>query len=192
VDRVSHPGARALPRPLNYAIPALLAVGALTASAWLAFPHPFTPTPVPVTWQVLVVLVLGLATPPWLALSSVGAYLALGLAGAPVFAWGANGWVAFAGPSGGYLVGFLAAAGVMGLLKQKLGVGLPVLVANGLAGIATIYLFGYVWLWGWLGDAGTAFSAGVLPFVAPDLLKLAGAVSIAYLRHRVKIGRKDA
>jgi biotin transport system substrate-specific component len=192
VDRTAFPDARALPRPLNYALPALLAVGALTASAWLAFPHPFTPTPVPVTWQVLVVLVLGLATPPWLALSSVGAYLALGLAGAPVFAWGMNGWVAFAGPSGGYLVGFLAAAGVMGFLKQRLGVGLPALVANGLAGIAVIYLCGYVWLWIWLGDAGAAFSAGVLPFIAPDLLKLSGAVSAAYLRHRLKIPRKDA
>jgi len=192
VDRTAFPDTRALPRPLNYALPALLAVGALTASAWLAFPHPFTPTPVPVTWQVLVVLVLGLATPPWLALSSVGAYLALGLTGAPVFAWGANGWIAFAGPSGGYLVGFLAAAGVMGFLKQRLGVGLPALIANGLAGITVIYLFGYVWLWAWLGNAGTAFSAGVLPFVAPDLLKLAGAVSVAHLRYCLKIPLQDA
>ncbi|HUT99386.1 MAG TPA: biotin transporter BioY [bacterium] len=192
MDRATHTETRALPRPLNYALPALLAVGALTASAWLAFPHPFTPTPVPVTWQVLVVLVLGLATPSWLALSSVGAYLALGLTGAPVFAWGANGWIAFAGPSGGYLVGFLAAAGVMGLVKDKLGDKLPALILNGLAGIATIYLFGYVWLAVWIGDAGAAFSAGVLPFVAPDLLKLAGAVSVAHLRHRLKIPRNDA
>jgi biotin transport system substrate-specific component len=147
---------------------------------------------VPVTWQVLVVLVLGMATPAWLSLSSVGAYLALGLAGAPVFAWGANGWIAFAGPTGGYLVGFLAAALVMGVLRGKFGERLPVLILNGLVGIATIYLFGYVWLSVWIGDPGAALTAGVLPFVAPDLLKLAGAVAVAHLWRRVRTGRKDA
>lgn len=183
---------RSYPRVLPYVIPVLLAVGALTASAWLAFPHPFTPTPVPVTWQVLVILVLGLATPAWLSLSSVGAYLALGLAGAPVFAWGANGWLAFAGPTGGYLVGFLAAAVVMGLLRDKFGERLHNLIISGLAGVATIYLFGYVWLGFWIGDAGAAITAGVAPFIAPDLLKLVGAVSVTHLWHRARNRRGDA
>ena len=183
---------RAYPWILQYVVPALLAVGALTASAWLAFPHPFAGTPVPVTWQVLVILVLGLATPARLSLASVGGYLALGLAGAPVFAWGANGWIAFAGPTGGYLIGFLAAAFVMGRLRDKFGEGLPVLILNGLAGIATIYLFGYAWLAVWIGDPGTALAAGVLPFILPDLLKLAGAVSAAHLWRRAVGGRKDA
>ncbi|MCK4594519.1 biotin transporter BioY [bacterium] len=61
-----------------------------------------------------------------------------------------------------------------------------------LAGIATIYLFGYTWLAFWIGDAGAAITAGVAPFMTPDLLKLAGAVSIFYLWYRTTNRRKDA
>jgi len=165
---------------ITYALPLVLAVAALTASAWLGFPHPFAATPVPITWQVLVVLALGLAAPAWLALGSVSAYLTLGLAGAPVFAWGHSGLIAFAGPTGGYLIGFLAAVLVAVSLRKALGDKLPARILSGLAALAAIYAVGLGWLTAWVGSFETAVTAGFLPFILPDLLKLVGALGITF------------
>ena len=165
---------------ITYALPLVLAVAALTASAWLGFPHPFAATAVPITWQVLVVLALGLAAPAWLALGSVSAYLTLGLAGAPVFAWGHNGLIAFAGPTGGYLIGFLAAVLVAVSLRKVLGDKLPALLLSGLAALTTIYIVGLTWLGAWVGSFETAVTAGFIPFILPDLLKLVGALGITF------------
>lgn len=169
------------------------AVGLLTASAYLSVPF----FPVPLTMQTLAVLLIGGLLGPTLGASSVAAYLALGAAGAPVFHNGLGGFAVFAGPTGGYLVGFLAAAFVMGTAVRMatrvsrrggssraaltgwaaLGVvALGVLVAS-----AAVYAVGVPWLAVFSGtDMATAFSVGAVPFLLGDLLK--GAVAIAALR----------
>ncbi len=88
----------------------LAGVGLLAASARLAVPF----YPVPLTMQTLAVLLLGGVLGPTLGAGTVATYLAVGAMGAPVFARGLGGMAVLAGPTGGYLVGFLAAAWLMG------------------------------------------------------------------------------
>lgn len=162
----------------------LIGVAALSVSARLSFPHPFAATPVPVTCQVLVLLVLGLTQPPRTATATVSAYLALGLSGAPVFAWGVGGAVALFGPTGGYLLGFLPAVYVVAALRGRNPASLLHDAAAALAGLALIYAAGTAWLALWLGDLGTAWRAGGLPFAAPDALKLIVALAASVILRR--------
>lgn len=180
------------------------AVGLLSASAWISVPF----YPVPLTMQTLVVLLVGGLLGPRLGASAVAGYIALGLVGAPVFHSGLAGPAVIAGPTGGYLVGFVAAAFLMGLAVRwagRVGFGavrqgqdewsramdvrevpltgwasLLVLVLGVAAASIAIYAVGIPWLAIITGgDLHTAFTVGVLPFVLGDLLK--GAVAIATL-----------
>ncbi len=182
------------------------AVGLLTASAYLSVPF----FPVPLTMQTLAVLLIGGMLGPVLGASAVAGYVALGAAGAPVFHNGLGGPVVVAGPTGGYLIGFIAAAFVMGLAVRwasKTGArtdaagsagrggatggaqtvsltglrALLVLGAGVVAAGAVIYAVGVPWLALFTGgDIRTALSVGAVPFLLGDLLK--GAVAIAALR----------
>lgn len=96
---------------------AAAAIGLLSASAWLSVPF----FPVPLTMQTLAVLLVGGLLGPKLGASSVAGYIALGAAGAPVFHNGLGGPAVLAGPTGGYLVGFIAAAFLMGLAAKWAG-----------------------------------------------------------------------
>ena len=95
----------------------------LTGSALLAISAQFAVrlplSPVPVTGQTLVVLMIGMAFGARLGAATVLAYLAEGAMGLPVFAEGKSGLIAFAGPTGGYLVGFVAAAFATGFLAER-------------------------------------------------------------------------
>jgi biotin transport system substrate-specific component len=131
--------------------------------------------PVPITGQTLGVLLLGAAYGLPLGLVSVGAYLALGAAGLPVFAGSASGLAYLAGPTGGYLVGFVLAAALLGYLSRRgwdkgvLSCALMMLLAS-----LVIYLPGVTWLKQVLGASwSAAFAAGVAPFLVGDALKLA-------------------
>jgi len=113
-------------------------------------------------------------------------YLALGAMGLPVFAGGANGLVTFASPSAGYLFGFVAAAGMVGLLIGKSRSWRRILGAN-LAGVAVIYLFGNLWLAGWLSLfspganlSAQVFTLGLLPFIGVDLAKAFVATQLVF------------
>jgi biotin transport system substrate-specific component len=173
--RRSHPALRGLVR-------VAAAVAVLVLSARLSFPHPFSATPVPVTCQVLAVLALGLSLPRRQAVAAVVSYLALGLAGAPVFAWGTGGAAVLLGPTAGYLLGFLPAAWLTGGAGS--GDGVLKLALRALGGLALIHLAGFSWLALLTGDAVAAFQGGVLPFAAPDLLKLVAAVAAAVVFRR--------
>ena len=148
----------------------------LAASAQFKMVIPFSP--VPVTGQTLVVLMIGLAYGSRLGAVTVLAYIFAGLRGLPVFAGGTSGWVVMAGPSGGYLVGFLAAVFVMGLLAER-GMGRNILstALAMLAGNMVIYLFGYAWLASLIGP-GKAFVFGVQPFLWGDAIKLVVAACL--------------
>ena len=141
----------------------LLVVALLAISAQFAFRIPISP--VPVTGQTLVVLMIGMAYGSRLGAATVLAYLLEGGMGLPVFANGAAGWPVLIGPTGGYLVGFAAAAYVLGLLAERgFGRG-PVSTALAMfVGTAVIYLFGAVWLGQFLGFE-KAVTVGVQPSV---------------------------
>lgn len=137
--------------------------------------------PVPMTMQTFVVLGLGAAFGWRLAVATLVLYMIEGAAGLPVFAGTPEKGIGFAymaGPTGGYLAGFVAAAGVVGWLAQK-GADKNAfkMFTAMLLGSAIIYLFGVTWLSGFIG-AEKAVKFGVMPFLYGDLLKAALAAAL--------------
>lgn len=128
--------------------------------------------PVPMTLQTGVVLALGAALGWRLAGASVVAYLAQGAAGLPVFAGGA-GLAYMMGPTGGYLLGFLVAALVVGLLAERgWDRSLPGSFAAMLLGNGALFLCGVGYLATLIG-VEQAIQVGLLPFLAGEALKIA-------------------
>lgn len=165
---------------LLYALAASSFFAAFTIlAAKIALPLWFTP--VPITLQVMAALLAGLLLGARLGAISQMEYLAIGIAGAPVFAGGKAGPAAFAGPTGGYLVGLIALAFVAGAIYKALGsAGRTRAVIASLAAVAALYACGFAWLVVWLGPAGgenfasllgRAFALGVAPFIAVDIAK---------------------
>ena len=140
--------------------------------------------PVPVTGQTLVVLMIGMAYGSRLGAATLLAYLVEGGMGLPVFAGGGAGWATLAGPTGGYLIGFLVAAFILGLLAERgMGRG-PVSTALAMiVGTALIYVFGVTHLSGFIGFE-KAVAAGLLPFLYGDALKLVVAAGLMPLAWR--------
>src|ERR1035437_1067738 len=100
-------------------------------------------TPVPITGQTCAVLLVGAALGARRGAASLLLYLIQGLLGLPFFAGGASGLAYFLGPTVGYLVGFVAAAGLVGLLAARgLDRRIPTALLAFLAGEAVIYIFG--------------------------------------------------
>ena len=137
-------------------------------------------TPVPISGQTFAVLLVGAAYGPLLGASSLLLYFFVGLAGAPVDSGGDGGWEIVKGATGGYLVGFIAAALVTGWLAQRRwDRRFNSAVAAMLTGSVVVYAFGLPWLAREIGAGveGT-LEAGLYPFVVGDLLKLylAGAL----------------
>jgi biotin transport system substrate-specific component len=161
----------------------------LTAlGAQFAIRLPFSP--VPVTLQVLVVIVSGLVLGARRGFSSQLGYLAAGAMGLPVFAGGAGGLGVLLGPTGGYLLAFPLAASAAGLVRERLdGPRLPLSLLGSFLAIALIYAGGSVWLAAWLqvtasqslgGALVEAWNLGVKPFLLFDLVKVGlAAVGIA-------------
>jgi biotin transport system substrate-specific component len=131
--------------------------------------------PVPMTMQTFAVLVLGMTFGFKLASATGARYLLEGALGLPVFAKGA-GLAYLMGPTGGYLVGFLVAMAVMGLLASRGWdrAALTTLAAM-LIGDALIFLFGVGWLATVVGGA-KALTLGLTPFIAAEIFKIILAV----------------
>ena len=134
--------------------------------------------PVPMTLQTLAVLMIGATFGARMAGATLLAYLAEGAVGLPVFASGA-GLAYMAGPTGGYLLGFLLAAVFVGLAADRgwLRGGVPV-AAVMFAAMALIYLPGAAWLAALIG-AEKAVAGGLVPFLPAEAFKLALAVLLA-------------
>ena len=132
--------------------------------------------PVPLTLTTLGVLFTGAALGSKRGTLALLLYLTEGAAGLPVFAGGASGVAYMLGPTGGYLVGFVCAAGVVGLLAERGWDRRPLWTAVAMmVGNLVIYALGVAWLAIFLGDLRTAFVQGVLIFIVGDLVKIAVA-----------------
>lgn len=155
----------------------MLFVGAgtlfLAGLAQIALPIPGSP--VPVTGQTLGVLLIGTSYGATLGLSTLLTYLLVGLVGAPVFADGGHGLSRLTGATGGYLIGMLIAALVVGALAgRKWDQRVRTALVAILLGDAIIFSFGLFWLhtytdksWGW------TLGAGLTPFIIGEALKIA-------------------
>jgi biotin transport system substrate-specific component len=155
---------------------ALLLAGAtsfIALSARLALRLPFSP--VPVTGQTLAVLLVGALMGARRAGLAVALYLSEGGLGIPVFAGGGAGPAWLFGPTGGYLLGFLPAAMLVGFLADR---GWDRRVETTLlsmaAGNLVIYLGGLAWLARFV-PGERLLAAGLLPFLPGDALKAVAA-----------------
>lgn len=135
--------------------------------------------PVPITGQTLGVLLLGGAFGTRLSAATVGAYLLAGGLGLAVFTGFESGWAYFAGATGGYLVGFLLAAPLVGWLAERGWDRRPLSTAGAMVlGNLVIYAFGVGWLLQLAPDPGTALQWGLWPFLPGDVLKVALAAGL--------------
>ncbi len=132
--------------------------------------------PVPITGQTFAVLVAGALLGSKRGALSQLTYLGMGAMGAPIFAGWHGGPAVLTGPTGGYLVGFVAAAFVVGFLAERgwdrrtWSMALAMLIGN-----SVIYAIGLPWLSIWLGHVASAdsvISVGLYPFIPGDLIKL--------------------
>ena len=172
--RADAPLALAVPR---FATPvyqfALVIAGSLllTASAKLQVPF----WPVPMTMQTYVVLVLGMALGPRLGAATVALYLAEGAFGLNVFSGTPErgiGLAYMAGPTGGYLVGFLVAAIAVGRMSERgFDRTVPGALMSAVLGMGLTYMFGLAWLATLIG-VSKAITFGALPFLLGDALKI--------------------
>lgn len=132
-------------------------------------------TPVPVSGQTFAVLLSGAALGTWAGASSQLLYLALAAAGLPFFSGGESGIQVFAGPTSGYLVGFVVAAALVGrLAEHRADRRVLTAVPAFAAGSVVMYAFGMLGLVVLIGmSPGEAFVLGVVPFLVGDALKAA-------------------
>jgi len=150
----------------------LAGIALLTLAAKIRVPM----WPVPITMQTFAVLTIGAGLGLRLGLITLLGYIALGAAGVAVFTGEGAGLAYMAGPTGGYLVGFVAAAGMMGLLARRgwdksvvgmagaMLIGTAIIYGFGLAGMSILFL----------ADKGAAWviQYGMFNFLLGDALKL--------------------
>lgn len=163
-----------------------MALGAviITVCSWISIP-----TAIPFTMQTFAVFaVLGLLGGKRGTISIL-VYILLGAVGVPVFAGFSGGFGILLGPTGGYIIAFLLMALLYWLLEKLCGKKLSVRIAAMAAGLLLCYAFGTAWfLFVYAGRSeamtlGAALTACVVPFIIPDIVKIALAV---FLSERVR------
>ena len=181
---------RVIPRSAINNVALILSGAVFTAyAAQLVIPM----WPVPITAQTLAVLLVGSVLGATRAAISLIVYFSMGAVGLPVFSAATS--LSF-GPTFGYLVGFIAAAAVVGYLSQR---GWHKSVAGVLGSFAiantVIYLFGLPWLAFVLGSLGAAndlasvAAAGLAPFIVGDVIKMTVAAALLPLAWKF-LGKK--
>lgn len=167
----------------------LVAAGAAFVSLLAQLTVPLWP--VPITGQTLAVLLVGASLGAARGAISLALYALLGIVGLPVFSEGASGLGIIGGPTGGYIIGFIVSAALVGWLAQRqwerkiLG-GLAAFFAGTIATFAV----GLPWLALWLGNAGypndlnSVLESGLYPFIVGGIVKAvigAGLIRLAWL-----------
>ena len=154
--------------------------------------------PVPMTGQTFAVLIVGVAYGWRLGAATLLLYMAEGAMGIPVFAKAAAGPAVIMGPTGGYIMGFILAAAVIGFLAERgwdrnvWSMALAMAIGN-----LAIYLLGLPWLAVYLAGVGVeqpvaaAIAGGLTPFLLGDALKLALAACLLPAMWKL-IGRRGA
>jgi biotin transport system substrate-specific component len=139
--------------------------------------------PIPVSLATFAVLFAGfLLGPRWGAVSAA-VYLAIGMIGVPVFSGYTGGFAKLAGPTGGYLLGYIPMAAISGLFYHKIGkklIGFKkylTMAGGALIGTAVLYALGTAWFCVESGNSvGAALSICVIPFLPGDTIKTIAAM----------------
>ena len=143
----------------------LLASFAIALVGQLSIPLPFTP--VPIAFRLQTILCLGVLLGSKRAFLAVLAFLAQGLCGFPLFTNGMSGLAGLMGPTGGYLIGYLAAAFIAGYITEK---NLASRTTAFCAGTLAVYMLGAGYLATFVG-LQKALLLGIAPFILGDILK---------------------
>lgn len=152
-------------------------IALLAVSAWITVPL----GPVPFTMQTFVLALLPQVMTTRDALFTVVVYLLLGAVGVPVFSGFQGGLGTLLGPTGGYLLGFAAGMPVAGAVAHASALPRRVRsVASGVVLLAVSYVLGTLQLMNvYALDAPAALAVAVVPFVVPDVIKVAMSVGVA-------------
>ena len=174
----------------NKAVDAVIGVTffiiATTLGAYIRIPVPGTP--VPITLQTFFVVLSGAVLGSRLGLFSQAGYIFLGAVGLPVFQGYAFGMTHILGPTGGYLIGFMAASFIAGRILEKESRNLFKITASFAIGNVVLYALGTLWLMLiYRISFVNAIAIGVLPFFAIELAKIfLAAVVYSKISHRSK------
>jgi len=166
----------AIPRPAAEVIIITAFAAATALGAFVRLPIPGTM--VPFTLQTYFVLFAALALGARRGTISQALYIVIGALGAPIFVGAGAGLLYFAGPTGGYLVGFVAATVIVGLMAGR-SKTLTGFILAALVGTVTILTFGTLHLALVLGYKN-AFMVGFVPFIAGDIVKAVLAAVCAW------------
>lgn len=152
----------------------------------MSIPIPFSPVPLTLTNFVLEISIFLLGWKK--ATASFIIYLLLGLCGLPVFSGFSGGVGKFAGPTGGYLIGFIFLTVIGGLFAEHFHWKRSACTVGMVLGMAVTYAFGTAWLCLQLNLSFTAgLFTGVIPYLPGDAVKIALAVAFGpVLRKRVR------
>lgn len=153
----------------------LLATGGVAFLSLMAqIVVPIPGSPVPVTGQTLGALLIGASYGRALGATTFALYLALGIAGAPVFSQQGHGIAKLLGPTGGYLIGMFLATVVLSFLASKRwDKRIHTAIISMLIGQVLIFTSGLIWLQQSTGrDWAWTINAGLTPFILGEIVKL--------------------
>ncbi len=172
-----------------------IALGAvlITVCSWISIP-----TEIPFTLQTMAVVFVCALLGGGRGCVSVVIYILLGAVGVPVFAGMTGGFAKLIGMTGGYIIGFIFTALVMWLFQKLFGKdGLLWTAVSMVLGIAVCYLFGSAWFYivyvnntGAIG-VGSVLAMCVVPFIIPDLIKIALALVLSNRLRKILKGKLD-
>lgn len=184
-ERMPRPGITARDMAQIAVFAALIAALGLPGAVTVGF------SPVPITVQTLGVVLAGAVLGPRKGTAAVAVFIALTVIGLPLLSGGRTGLTALAGPSAGYLVGWIPAALFIGVLTARIVpryAVLPALLINATGGMVVIYFFGTLGLLLRTDMAPWPAIASNGVFLAGDALKVIVATMVAKGVHRAYPG----
>ena len=159
-----------------------IGVALLAVCSWISIPTPIT---VPFTLQTFAVFFICYLLGGFRGTMTILVYLLLGAAGAPVFAEMSGGFSVLLRPTGGYLIGFLFSALLMWFFERFVGKKMWIYGVSMVLALIICYTFGTLWfVHVYVGEDGssigtlTALSWCVLPYLLPDAVKIALALTL--------------
>lgn len=156
-------------------------VAIMAVCSWISFPI----GDVPITLQTFGVFVAVGLLGGKLGSMAVFAFVLLGSIGVPVFAGFSGGFGVITGVTGGYIIGFIFSALVMWAIQHFFGDGIVVQIISMIVGLLVCYAFGTAWFMIVYSRANGAIALAtvlakcVIPFILPDIVKIACAAIIA-------------
>lgn len=168
-----------------------LSIALMAVGAWVTVPI----GPIPFTLQVFVMVFVLFVLPDWLPVAAIAGYLLLGAVGVPVFSGIRGGIGVLMGPTGGFLLGDLAAAIVCVAIARLIRGAHPAEISRTREVIADVVIgfvfLAIIYLCGWAQfmavahvGAAQSFAVTVAPFVLVDTLKIVAALIVAQVIHR--------